>query len=72
MKKKKFTLPDKRKYHTQIEELKKMLPKEMDDLQYLDNIPNYTGPDEPIPCPYGVQRGKGPGQRSNKLTRKNR
>lgn len=50
---------DNRKFHREIDNLNDSLRGNGgDDLRHLDDIPNFTGPDEPIPFPYGSGKGK--------------
>ena len=59
-----------RKFGDQIEGFRKAwLEGGGEDLQHLDDIPNFTGEDEPIPFPYGNGPGKDFGQWTNQSNR---
>ncbi len=59
----KFKAEDRHQFQMQIDELKKLLLDQYgDDFRHLEDIPNFTGMDEPIPFPYGDKKGEGFGQ----------
>ena len=64
---------DDRKFHKQIDDLNKLLlEKGGHDFRYLDDLPDLSGKDEPIPCPFGTGKGHDFGQWVDQKQQKNR